>query len=199
MNKIVLIAVIVVVVIIAVVVAVPLILGHSSSCSYITPSEAASVIGGTWTLQRDESYCFNVSNGIATVKFFNGKTEVTNNLGTLGGSSSFGYYSQYTPTNGMSEFLTGTVNGESASIQANYATFPSSNIAKKFFSSEYMALRLFFNVQNVSNNEFIASALSMGSVIYTVVKLSGNTVYVVQVTVPEQLSTSQLTTLVDYL
>ena len=199
MNKIILVGVIVLVILIGIVVAGPFLFGHGGSCSYITPSEAASVIGGTWNLEDYESYCFNVSNGIATVKYFNGKTEVTNNLGTLGGSLSYGYYLQYTPTSGMSEFLTGTVNGESASIQANYATFPSSDIAKEFFSSEYMALHFYFNVQNVSNNEFIASALSAGSMIYTVVKLSGNTVYIVQVIVPEQLSTSQLTTLVNYL
>lgn len=49
MNKIVLIAVIAVVAIIAVVVALPLILRHgvTSGGSSITPSEAASVIGGT--------------------------------------------------------------------------------------------------------------------------------------------------------
>ena len=197
MNKIILIAVIVVVVIIAVVVALPLILGHSSSCSYITPSEAASVIGGTWTLQNDTSYCFTVNNGVVTMKYFNGKTE--NISISTGGSPLASYYSQYTPTSGMTEFLNGVVDGQSASIQANYATFSSSDVAQKFFSTEYAMLQFSSRIQNVSSNEFIASYGGFGTYMYTVVKLSGNTVYVLQVTVPEQLSTSQLTTLMGYL
>ena len=198
MNKIILIGVVALVVLIGIVVAVPFLFGHGGSCSYITPSQAASVIGGTWSLQQDISYCYTISDGKATVKYFNGKT--TNmSLGGLGGSS-FASFSQFTPTSGMTEFLNGTVNGKSASIQANYATFSSQDVAKRFFSTEYMTLQFLSKVQNISSNEFVATTGGFGGTyIYTVVKLSGNTVYVVQVTVPVQLSTSQLANLVNYL
>ena len=186
-------ALVVVLVIIGVLV---FILGRGSSCSYITPSEAASVIGGSWTVENQSSYCFTVNNGAVTEKYFNGKTE-NMSLSSLGGSSA-GAYLQYTPTSGMTEFLDGVVDGQRASIQANYATFSSSDVAQKLFSTEYSLLSS-LNVQNVSSNEFIASYGGFGTYMYTVVKLSGNTVYELQVTVPKQLSTSQLTTLMGYL
>ena len=198
MNKIILVGVVVLVILIGIVVALPFLLGHGGSCSYITPSDAASVIGGTWSLQKDISYCYTVSDGVATVKYFNGKT-ANMSLGSLGGSS-FASFSQYTPTGGMTEFLNGTVNGQSASIQANYATFSSQDVAKQFFSTVYMMAQFASNVQNISSNEFVVTSGGFGGTyMYTVVKLSGNTVYVVQVTVPVQLSTSQLADLVNYL
>lgn len=196
MNKIILVGVIALVILIGIVVAGPFLFGHGGSCSYITPSDAASVIGGTWSLQQDTSYCYTVSNGQATVKYFNGKT-TTMSLGSLGGSS-FASFSQYTPTGGMTEFLNGTVNGKSASIQANYVTYSSQDVAKQFFSIQYMMAGP--NAQNISSNEFVVNTGGFGGTyMYTVVKLSGNTVYVVQVTVPVQLSTSQLADLANYL
>ena len=203
MNKIILIAVIVVVVIIAVVVAVPLILRHGmSSGGYITPSEAASVIGGTWSIEEDQSFYFTVNgNNAVTIKYFNGTTE-TKSLSTFMSSSDM-LSSNYIPTSGMIESLNGTVDNESSSIGAIYVTFSSSTAAKDFYSN-IQAETMFFatKTENVSSNVFVfygPGGNFENEYLSGIVELSGNTVYLVIVTAPMPLGSATLENLVSYM
>ena len=204
MNKIVLIAVIVIVVLIAIIIAVPLILGHgvSSGGSYITPSEAASVIGGTWSIEEDQSFYFTVNNNNAvTIKYFNGTTE-TKPLSVFMSSSGMSG-SSYIPTSGMVESLKGTVDNESSSIDALCLTFSSSTVARDFYSN-MQAESMFFatQTQNVSSSAFVfygpggnfGREYSSG-----IIELNGNTVYIVVVTSPMPLGSATLENLVSYM
>mgnify|MGYP001773156067 CR=1 FL=1 len=204
MNKIVLIAIIVLVVLIAIIVAVPLILGHgvSSGGSYITPSEAASVIGGTWSIEEDQSFYFTVNgNNAVTIKYFNGTTETKPLSALLSSSNMFG--SSYIPTSGMVESLEGTVNNESSSIDALSLTFSSSTAAKDFYSN-IQAESMFFatQTQNVSSNVFVfyGPGGNFGQEYLSgIIELNGNTVYVVVVTAPMPLGSATLENLVSYM
>ena len=205
MNKIVLIAVIAVVVLIAIVVAVPLILEHgvSSGGNFITPSEAASVIGGTWSIEEGQSFYFTTVNGnnVVTVKYFNGTT-VTKPLSALLSSSGM-LGSSYIPTSGMVESLEGTVNNESSSIGAFSLTFSSSTAAKDFYSN-IQAESTFFatQTQNVSSNVFVfygPGGNSGREFLSGIIELNGNTVYLVVVTAPMPLGSATLENLVSYM
>ena len=204
MNKIVLIAGIAVVVLIAIVVAVPQILRHgvSSGGSYITPSEAASVIGGTWSIEEDQSFYFTVNgNNAVTIKYFNGTTETKPLSALLSSSNMFG--SSYIPTSGMVESLEGTVNNESSSIDALSLTFSSSTAAKDFYSN-IQAESMFFatQTQNVSSNVFVFYGPGGNfeqEYLSGIIKLNGNTVYIVVVTAPMPLGSATLENLVSYM
>ena len=203
MNKIILIAVIAVVVLIAIVVAVPLILRHGvSSGGYITPSDAANVIGGTWSIEEGQSFYFTVnSNNAVTIKYFNGTTE-TQPLSAFMKSSDM-LSSSFVPTSGMVESLEGTVDNENSSIGALCLTFSSPTAAKDFFSN-MQAEAMFFatQTQNVSSNVFVFYGPGGNferEYLSGIVELSGDTVYIVVVVAPMPLGSATLENLVSYI
>ncbi|MBB5255271.1 zinc-ribbon domain-containing protein [Sulfurisphaera ohwakuensis] len=199
LRKIIIPVIAIVVVVIAVIAALPFVL-HSgpSSAELITPSKAASVVGGPWSVDSTNTYSFTISNDVVTEKLLNGSTEtisLNSFYSTMGGEPLPGV------TSGYVEYLNGNVSGEQGQIMAMYIVFSSSTNAKNFFSQSEATLQISSsNFNKISNNEFVAytpGGLFGEEYDSIILVLNGNSVKIVSVTAPNPLGTSQLESLVN--
>jgi len=167
-----------------------------SSAELITPSKAASVVGGSWSVDSANTYSFTISNDLVTEKLLNGSTEtisLNSFYSTMGGEP------LPEVTSGYVEYLNGNISGEQGQIMAMYIVFSSSSNAKNFFSQSEVTLQISSsNFNKISNNEFIAytpGGLFGEEYDSIILVLSGNNVKIVSVIAPNPLGTSQLESL----
>ncbi|BCU69737.1 hypothetical protein [Stygiolobus caldivivus] len=164
-----------------------------SGMSFVTPSEASSVLGGTWSINNYTSYTFTVHDGIATVKYLNGMTANRSVASITQGAPTVGI------TSGYYEYMVGTVNGKSEEITISGIAFQSSSDAVNFFSQVKSVLQMSAaKFKTVSSNEFVAYCYSGSDIESIIVALNGNTLYGIEVIAPQPLGTSQLQSLVSY-
>ena len=169
----------------------------SPSYGYITPSEAESVLGGNWTLSESGSFYFTAySNGSVLIKLFNGKTTLVSGYSDLVSEVQQFLFSNSLPSQGMFEYLSGTVNGRPESIVAIYAVYSSPAGAQEEFQNiSYWIHLAAVKTQSISNSEFAAWGMGISSI----TEVRGNTVYYVQVQSNQEVSVSQLEQLLRYI
>ena len=123
------------------------------------------------------------------MKFFDGKTTLISGYSDLASEVQQFLMTNSLPSQGMSEYLTGTVNGQPESIVAIYAIYPSPSGAQdEFQNMSYWIHLAAAKTQSVSDSEFAAWGMGISSIM----EVKGNTVYCVQVQPNQEVSVSKL-------
>ncbi|BDC17565.1 zinc ribbon domain-containing protein [Acidianus sp. HS-5] len=167
------------------------------SAELITPSEAASVLGGSWGVNDDHSYSFVVnSNGSITVKYLSGSTK-TYPLSSC--TVCLLSLTEPLPQNGYVECLDGTVNGNSEKIHTVDYDYSQPCVAQAIFCRVYFRIPRGSSITNVSSSEVIVYSQTCCETISSIIELSGNSIYGVSVIGQQQVEASQLEKLISYL
>ena len=160
MKTVLIVAIVVLVVVIALVVAVPMVMKHPATTSsglvtgvtststtttamtpgtsasqfyILTPSEVASVLGGTgWQICESRSYNFTINdNGTVTIRFFNGTT-VVEPINSV--PPALGSFNVPSLKYGTYECLRGYINHNETTVNVGYFVFSTPAVATSFYN-----------------------------------------------------------------
>ncbi len=193
MSKKVLIAIVAVVAIVIVIVVVPGMLRPSDEL--ITPSQASSVLGGSWTCLKNETYSLSLSNGKVSINYLDGTSVSNANPSAYGFTTILGYFP---PSSGITsanvETMTGEVGGQEVSILAYEVNFNTSSNAKAQYNLALSSASSYgSSFKDISNNCFVEYSYGDSYII----SINGNQLKAVAVNGLSNLPTGELKQLIN--